>query len=159
MQKISNCLWFDGQSEDAANFYVSVFRGGKITQVMRWPEDGPGSKKGDVLMVSFEIGGQQFHALNAGPSFKPTPGVSFYINCHSQDELDTLWSKLGADGGAAMACGWITDKFGVTWQVVPDVLNGYITDPDAVKAQRAMKAMMGMIKLDFATLTRAYEGR
>ena len=158
MQKISTCLWFDGQAEAAAHFYVSVFKDGKIGPVMRWLEDGPGGRKGDVLMVSFEIEGREFHALNAGPDFKPTPGVSFIVDCHDQDELDRLWGQLGADGGAAMACGWITDRFGVTWQIVPDVLTGYLADPDPVKAQRAMKARMGMVKLDFAALKQAHDG-
>jgi predicted 3-demethylubiquinone-9 3-methyltransferase (glyoxalase superfamily) len=158
MQKITPFLWFNGRAEEAARFYVSVFKDGKIRRVMRWLEDGPGGKKGDVLTVDFEIEGHGFTALNGGPDFKLTPAVSFLVEVHDQQELDRIWGLLGADGGAAMACGWITDKFGLTWQIVPDVLLGYLSDPDPVKAQRSMTAMMSMVKFDFAALKRAHDG-
>jgi predicted 3-demethylubiquinone-9 3-methyltransferase (glyoxalase superfamily) len=158
MRKITPFLWFNGRAEDAARFYVSVFNDGKIRNILRWLEDGPGGKQGDVLTVDFEIEGHAFTAINGGPDFKLTPAVSFLVEVHSQEELDRVWDQLGADGGAPMACGWITDKFGLTWQIVPDVLLGYIGDPDPVKAQRSMKAMMGMIKFDFAALKRAHDG-
>jgi predicted 3-demethylubiquinone-9 3-methyltransferase (glyoxalase superfamily) len=159
MQKITPFLWFDGEAEDAANYYVSLFKGGKINKVFRWQEDGPnGAKRGDVLTVDFEIEAMRFTAMNGGPDFKLTPAVSFLIEVKSQDELDGIWDRIVADGGKAMACGWITDKFGLTWQVCPDTLLGYISDPDPVKAQRSMQAMMSMIKFDFAALKKAHDG-
>ena len=159
MQKITPFLWFDGEAEDAANYYVSLFKGGKINKVFRWQEDSPnGAKKGDVLTVDFEIEAMRFTAMNGGPSFKLTPAVSFLIEVKNQDELDGIWDRVVADGGKPMACGWITDKFGLTWQVCPDTLLGYISDPDPVKAQRSMQAMMSMVKFDFAALKKAHDG-
>jgi predicted 3-demethylubiquinone-9 3-methyltransferase (glyoxalase superfamily) len=157
MQKISPFLWFDRRAEEAAKFYVSVFRNAKLGQVMRWPDDGPGGKKGDVLTIDFEIEGQAFTALNGGPEYQFTPAISLFVNCDTQDELDTLWSKL-LEGGKPVQCGWLTDKFGLSWQIVPEVLGRYMRDPDPVKAQRTMQAMMKMVKLDFAELKRAHDG-
>jgi predicted 3-demethylubiquinone-9 3-methyltransferase (glyoxalase superfamily) len=158
MQKITPFLWFDGVAEEAANYYLSVFAGGEIHQVFRWLEDGPNAKKGDVLTVDFEIEGLRFSAINGGPHFKLTPAVSFLIEVKSQAELDGIWDKLLADGGNAMSCGWITDKFGLTWQVCPDTLLGYLNDPDPQKARRSMQAMMSMVKFDFAALKAAHDG-
>jgi predicted 3-demethylubiquinone-9 3-methyltransferase (glyoxalase superfamily) len=158
VQKITPFLWFNGAAEDAARFYAAIFKGGKVNKILRWQEDGPGGKKGDVLTVEFEIEGHTFTAINGGSSFKLTPAVSFMVSVHDQQELDGLWDKLGADGGAPMACGWITDKFGLTWQIVPDTLLGYISDPDPAKAKRSMDAMMSMVKFDFAALKKAHDG-
>ncbi len=159
MQPITPFLWFNGEAEPAANYYVSLFKGGKINKVFRWPEDSPnGAKKGDVLTVDFEIQGMRFTAMNGGPNYKLSPAVSFLIEVGSQDELDGIWDPMLDDGGATLACGWITDKFGLTWQIVPNTLLGYMSDPDPVKAQRSMKAMMRMIKFDFAALKKAHDG-
>ena len=159
MRKITPFLWFNGEAEAAANYYVALFKGGKINKVLRWQEDSPsGAKKGDVLTVDFEIEAMRFTAINGGPSFKLTPAVSFLIEVRDQAELDALWDTMIADGGKAMACGWITDKFGLTWQVCPDTLLGYISDADPVKAQRSMQAMMSMVKFDFAALKKAHDG-
>ena len=159
MQKITPFLWFNGEAEDAANYYVSLFKGGEIRKVFRWQQDSPsGARTGDVLTVDFEIEGMRFTAINGGPNFKLTPAVSFLIEVKSQDELDGIWDTLVADGATPMACGWITDKFGLTWQICPDTLLGYISDPDPAKAKRSMDAMMGMVKFDFAALKKAHDG-
>ena len=159
MQKITPFLWFNGQAEDAANYYVKVFKRGEIRKIFRWQQDGPGGKKGDVLTVDFEIEGMRFTAINGGPNFKLTPAVSFLIEVKNQAELDGIWDTFVADGGQPMACGWITDKFGLTWQICPDTLLGYISDPDPAKAQRSMQAMMSMVKFDFAALKKAHDGQ
>jgi predicted 3-demethylubiquinone-9 3-methyltransferase (glyoxalase superfamily) len=156
MQKISPCLWFNGNSEEAVNFYVGVFRNARITEVMRHTESSPGPA-GSVLAIQFELDGEAFMALNGGPEFKFTPALSLFIKCDSQEEIDHYWDKL-MDGGESMACGWLTDKFGVTWQIAPRKLLAMLQDPDPVKADRTMKAMMGMIKLDMPALQRAYDG-
>ncbi len=119
--------------------------------------DGPHARKGDVLVVDFEIEGQRFYALNGGPEYKPTPAISFFVNVETQDELDTLWNRL-LEGGAPMACGWLTDRFGVSWQIVPEHLGRFMRDPDVEKARRTTEAMMKMIKLDIAALVRAHDG-
>jgi predicted 3-demethylubiquinone-9 3-methyltransferase (glyoxalase superfamily) len=157
MQKITPFLWFNGKAEAAAEFYVSVFKNTRIVDVMRSGEAGPGPK-GSVLTMTFEIEGQQFIALNGGPQFSFTPAISFFVACHTQEELDGLWDKLLA-GGAALQCGWVTDKYGVSWQIVPAILNDLLRDKDAAKSARVMKAMLGMNKLDIAALEKAYEGR
>ncbi|MFM0327635.1 VOC family protein [Caballeronia glebae] len=156
MQKISPCLWFDGNAEEAANFYLGAFKSARITDIMRHTESSPGTK-GSVLAVLFELEGEDFMALNGGPEYKFTPAISMFIKCESQAEIDHYWDKL-TDGGKPIACGWLTDRFGVTWQIAPARLLKMLQDPDPVKADRTMKAMMGMIKLDIAALDRAYNG-
>jgi two-component system sensor histidine kinase QseC len=156
MQKINTCLWVDGQAEQAVAFYLSVFPKAKAGKVMRWGDVGPGPK-GSVLTASFEIDGQQFTCLNGGPEYKFTPAVSFMIPCDSQQEVDAYWDKLLADGGQPSACGWLTDKFGVSWQVTPVGLMEMLMDKDQARANRVMEAMMQMVKLDIATLKKAYD--
>jgi predicted 3-demethylubiquinone-9 3-methyltransferase (glyoxalase superfamily) len=155
MQKVTPFLWFDGKAEEAARFYTSVFRGGKILDIMRYTEAGP-RPKGEVLTVSFELFGQMFVALNGGPNYSFTPAVSFMIECETQEELDAYWDRL-ADGGKPIQCGWITDKFGLTWQITPSILLPMLQDTDKARATRVTRAMMEMVKLDFAALKRAYE--
>lgn len=156
MQKISPCLWFEGGAEEAVNYYVSVFKSARITEIMRHTESSPGPA-GSVLAILFELEGEDFMALNGGSEFKFTPAISMFIKCETQAEIDHYWDKL-MDGGESMACGWLTDRFGVTWQIAPRRLLKMLQDPDPVKADRTMKAMMGMIKLDIAALDRAYSG-
>ena len=154
MQKITPFLWFDNQAEEAANFYTSIFKNSRITNVMRNGEGWPGPV-GSVLTVDFALEGQPFTALNGGPEFKFTPAISLFVHCKSQAEVDELWSKLLEGGGEADACGWLRDKFGVSWQITPDVLLQYIQDEDPAKAKRAMDAMLGMKKIDIAALEAA----
>jgi len=155
MQKITPFLWFDNNAEEAVKFYTSVFKNSKILKVARYGDAGPGPK-GSVMTVSFQIEGQQFIALNGGPQFKFTEAVSFVVNCETQKEVDEFWEKLSA-GGEKGPCGWLKDKFGLSWQVVPTILDKLIADPDPVKSQRVMKAMLQMKKLDIAALQRAYD--
>jgi len=155
MQKITPFLWFDNNAEEAARFYTSVFKNSKILKVARYGDAGPGPK-GSVMTVSFQIEGQPFVALNGGPQFKFTEAVSFVVNCETQKEVDEFWKKLSA-GGEEGPCGWLKDKFGLSWQVVPTILEKLIADPDPVKSQRVMKAMLKMKKLDIAALQRAYD--
>lgn len=156
MQKITTCLWFDGQAEEAAKFYVSVFKNGRILETAYWGKTGPG-KEGSVLTVLFEIEGQVFLALNGGPDYHFTPAISLSVDCKTQEEVDAYWEKLLA-GGKSMQCGWLTDKFGVSWQIVPDILPRSLADKDRAKADRVLKAMMGMVKLDIAAVEKAAEG-
>jgi len=156
-QKISPCLWFDGKAEEAMKFYMSIFKNAKTVSVMRCGEAGPGPK-GSVLAVTFEIEGQEFIGLNGGPKYNFTPAISMFVKCQTQAEVDDYWEKLLAGGGKPVQCGWLTDKYGVSWQIVPTVLGELLQSKDAEKSQRAMKAMMQMIKLDIAALKRAYEG-
>ena len=156
MQKLVTFLWFDGQAEDAVNFYLSVFPKAKAGKVLRWGDVGPGPK-GSVLTASFELAGQEFTALNGGPQYKFTPAVSFMIPCDTQQEVDDYWSKLLAGGGQPSACGWLTDRFGVSWQVTPVGLQEMLMDKDQAKANRVMEAMMKMVKLDIAVLKCAYD--
>jgi predicted 3-demethylubiquinone-9 3-methyltransferase (glyoxalase superfamily) len=158
MQKITPCLWFDGQGEEAAKFYVSIFPDSRIVDVMRWGEGGM-RPKGTVLTVDFELQGQSFMALNGGPEYKFNPAISMSIDCKNQEEVDRYWSRLLEGGGAEVQCGWLTDKFGVSWQVVPSVLPKYLKDPDTAKADRVMAAMMKMVKLDVAAIQKAYDGK
>ena len=158
MQKISPCLWFDGKAEEAMNFYMSVFKNGKVVNVMRYGDAGPGPK-GSVLAVTFELDGQEFIALNGGPQFQFTPAISMFVKCQTQAEVDDYWEKLLAGGGKPMQCGWLTDKYGVSWQIVPTVLGDMLQSKDAAKSQRAMQAMMKMVKLDIAALKKAFEGQ
>lgn len=154
MPKLRSFLWFNGQAEEAARFYTSVFRGGKILDIMRYGDAGP-RPKGEVLTVSFELFGQVFVALNGGAQYNFTPAVSFMVECETQEELDAYWDKL-ADGGKPIQCGWISDKFGVTWQITPSILLPMIQDKDSARAARVTRAMMEMVKLDFAKLQAAY---
>ncbi len=156
MQKITPFLWFDGQAEEAANFYVSIFKNSAVTNVTRYGDAGPGPE-GDVMWVSFQLDGQEFHALNGGSHFSFTPATSFFVNCDTQHEVDHFWEKL-TEGGKEIQCGWLTDKFGVTWQIVPTILGKMIQDDDKAKSKRAMEAMMGMVKFDISELQRAYDG-
>jgi predicted 3-demethylubiquinone-9 3-methyltransferase (glyoxalase superfamily) len=152
----TTCLWFDGRAEEVAQHYTSIFRDGKIGLVSRYTEAGPGTA-GEVLAVQFEINGQRFMGLNGGPQYTFSPAISFQVHCRDQEEVDYYWERLG-EGGQEVACGWVTDKFGVSWQVVPDALVEMISDPDPEKATRATQAMLSMTKFDIAALRRAYEG-
>jgi len=156
MQKITPCLWFDGRAEEAMRFYTSIFKNSKVGAVTRYGEGMPG-KKGSVMTATFEIEGQEFMGLNGGPDFKFSEAISFVVNCKTQEELDYYWGKL-LEGGAPSQCGWLKDKFGVSWQVVPTVLPEMLKSGDAAKTQRVMEAIMKMVKLDIKTLTEAYEG-
>jgi predicted 3-demethylubiquinone-9 3-methyltransferase (glyoxalase superfamily) len=155
MQKISPFLWFDNRAEEAMNFYTSIFKNSKVLAVTRYGDAGPGPK-GTVMTASFLLDGQEFVALNGGPEYKFTPAISFVVNCESQQEVDELWEKLSA-GGREDQCAWLQDKFGVSWQIVPTILVKLLSDPDPIKAQRVMAAMMKMKKIDIAALKRAYE--
>ena len=157
MQKITPFLWFDNQAEEAANFYVSVFKNSKILSVTRYGDTGPGPK-GSVMVASFELDGQKFNALNGGPIFKFTEAISLVVNCESQAEVDHFWEKLTADGGQEVQCGWLKDKYGLSWQIVPTILVELLQDKDPDKSQRVMKAMMKMVKMDIDTLKRASAG-
>jgi len=159
MSKISPCLWFDGEAEEAAKFYVSLLPNSKIETVQKNPVDSPAGKAGTVLVVEFTLAGQRFMALNGGMRYDYTPAVSFKVDCEDQAEVDRLWEALCANGGAAVRCGWLRDRFGVSWQIVPTALPRYLGGPDRAGAQRAMAAMLGMVKLDIEGLRRAYEGK
>jgi predicted 3-demethylubiquinone-9 3-methyltransferase (glyoxalase superfamily) len=152
----TTCLWFDGQAEEAAQHYLSIFKDGKLGRTVRYTETGPGTP-GSVLTVEFEVNGQKFVGLNGGPEFTFNEAISFQIHCADQEEVDYYWNRL-SEGGQEIQCGWVKDKFGVSWQVVPDVLLGMISDSDPEKAKRATDAMMSMVKLDIATLQKAYAG-
>jgi two-component system sensor histidine kinase QseC len=157
MQKISICLWFNGQAEEAMNFYLSIFKNAKATDVLRWGDVGPGPK-GSVLTCSFELDGREFVALNGGPEYQFTPAISLVVNCETQAEVDHHWNKL-LEGGKAVQCGWLTDKFGISWQVTPTMLPRLLMDKDTAKANRVMAAMMKMVKLDIAALQQAADAR
>lgn len=158
MSKITPCLWFNGDAEAAANFYVSLLPGSRIDRVFRSPLDWPSGKAGDVLTVEFTLGGQPYLALNGGDNFKFTPAVSFQIHTADQAETDRLWAAILANGGREMGCSWITDRWGLAWQIVPRRLTELMQDPDPARAQRAMAAMMEMVKIDVAALERAAAG-
>ncbi|EFL28550.1 MULTISPECIES: VOC family protein [Streptomyces] len=153
----TTCLWFDGQAEEAAQHYVSIFKDGKLGRTVRYSEAGPGTP-GSVLTVDFEVNGQKFVGLNGGPEFTFNEAISFQIHCADQEEVDYYWNRLLEGGGQEIQCGWVKDKFGVSWQVVPEVLLEMIADSDPAKAKRAMDAMMPMVKLDIAALQKAYAG-
>jgi predicted 3-demethylubiquinone-9 3-methyltransferase (glyoxalase superfamily) len=155
MHKIRPFLWFDGKAEEAARFYIAIFANSRIVEVMRYGNAGPGPP-GSVMSVTFELEGEEFVALNGGPQFSFTPAISFFVSCETQAEVDALWDRLVA-GGQPQRCGWLTDKFGLTWQIVPKVLGEMLQDPDAGKSARVMRAMLGMVKLDIAALRNAYE--
>ena len=154
MQKISPFLWFDSNAEEAANFYVSIFKDSKILKIARYGEGGPGPA-GSVMVVNFQIEGQDFIALNGGPLFKFTEAISFVINCQTQEEVDHYWNKLAAGGGQESQCGWLKDKYGLSWQVTPTILGELLADKNQKTAQRVMQAMLQMKRIDIAALKRA----
>jgi predicted 3-demethylubiquinone-9 3-methyltransferase (glyoxalase superfamily) len=155
MQKITPFLWFDGKAEEAMNFYTSIFKNSKIGSVTRYGEEGPGPK-GTVMTATFQLAGQEFMALNGGPQFTFSPAISFFVNCETQEEVDELWEKL-SEGGEKNRCGWLTDRFGVSWQIVPSALGVMLRDKDAAKSRRVMRAMLQMDKIDIERLRRAYD--
>lgn len=156
MQKITTFLWFDDRAEEAANFYVSIFRNSKIGRISRYGEAGPGPK-GSVMVVTFQLEGQEFMALNGGPHYKFTPAISLVVNCTTQQEVDELWEKLLA-GGEPSRCGWLTDKYGLSWQIVPRAIDELLSDLDPAKSKRVMEALLQMTKLDIEALKRAHGG-
>jgi predicted 3-demethylubiquinone-9 3-methyltransferase (glyoxalase superfamily) len=158
MQKITPFLWFDNQAEEAANFYISIFKNSKLGAISRYGDAGPGPK-GSVIVANFTIDGQEFSALNGGPMFRFTEAVSFVVHCDSQDEIDYYWDKLIAGGGKPSQCGWLKDKFGLSWQIVPTALTTLMTGPDTEKSNRVMQALLKMTKLDLPTLQRAHDGK
>jgi predicted 3-demethylubiquinone-9 3-methyltransferase (glyoxalase superfamily) len=153
MQKITPFLWFDDKAEEAANFYISIFKNSKMGGITRYGEAGPGPK-GTAMSVTFQLEGQEFFALNGGPHYKFTPAISLFVDCKSQEEVDELWEKLSA-GGRKDRCGWLTDKFGLSWQIIPSVLGELLNDKDADKSQRVMKAMLKMDKIEIEALKQA----
>jgi predicted 3-demethylubiquinone-9 3-methyltransferase (glyoxalase superfamily) len=159
MQKITPCLWFDDKAEEAATFYTSIFKNSKIVKIARYGEAGAevsGRPKGTVMTVTFHLEEQEFMALNGGPQFKFTEAISFVVNCQTQEEVDEYWEKL-SDRGQEVQCGWLKDKYGLLWQIVPTILEEMLNDPDPKKAERVMKAMLQMKKIDIKGLKRAYE--
>jgi predicted 3-demethylubiquinone-9 3-methyltransferase (glyoxalase superfamily) len=155
MQKITPYLWFDDNAEEAVNFYMSVFKNAKIGTVLRYGDAGPGPK-GQILTITFELEGLEFVALNGGPQFKFTEAISLFVNCETQAEVDELWEKLAA-GGEVQQCGWLKDKYGLSWQIIPKTLLDLMQDKDEAKAQRVVSAMLKMTKIDMAALRQAYE--
>jgi predicted 3-demethylubiquinone-9 3-methyltransferase (glyoxalase superfamily) len=155
MQKITPFLWFDGKAEEAARFYVSIFKNSRIVGMSRYGEQGPGPK-GSVMVVTFELDGQEFCALNGGPQFSFSPAVSFVVNCQTQQEVDAMWEKL-SENGEKQRCGWVKDKYGVSWQIVPSALPKMLQGADAEKSNRVINAIMQMNKLEIEGLRRAYE--
>jgi predicted 3-demethylubiquinone-9 3-methyltransferase (glyoxalase superfamily) len=156
MQKITPFLWFDGQAEEAMNFYTSIFKNSKIGRVTRYGATGPGPK-GTVMSATFQLNGQDFMALNGGPQFKFTEAISLFVNCETQEEVDELWEKLSV-GGKKDRCGWLKDKFGLSWQIIPRALGEMLGDKDPEKSKRVMQAMLQMDKIDTKTLKQAYDG-
>jgi len=157
MQKISSCLWFDTQAEEAAKFYVSVFENSRILNISHYGENMP-MPAGTVLTVDFELDGVRFMALNGGPQFKFTEAVSFVVSCKSQEEIDELWRKLTA-GGSEVQCGWLKDRYGLSWQIVPEAMEDWLKSDDDAGKQRMLQAIEGMVKLDIAALKRAFDGK
>lgn len=156
MKKITTCLWFDGRAEEAADFYISIFEDSRIIEVARYGDEGPGTP-GEAMTVQFELGDSEFTALNGGPGFTFNEAISFMVPCANQSEVDRYWDSL-SDGGEESQCGWLKDRFGVSWQIIPDRLGQLLGGSDPEGAQRAMQAMLGMQKLDIAALEKAYEG-
>jgi predicted 3-demethylubiquinone-9 3-methyltransferase (glyoxalase superfamily) len=154
MQKITPSLWFDKQAEEAVNFYISIFKNSRITSVTRYGEAGPGPN-GSVMTVTFEIEGQAFMAINGGPYYTFSPAISFLVNCKTQEEVDELWEKISV-GGEVVQCGWLKDKYGISWQIVPTILGELLNDPDPVKSQKVMKAMLQMKKISIEDLQKAH---
>ena len=157
-QKITPFLWFNDNAEEAMNFYVSIFRNSKVISVSRWADGGAGPK-GSVMTTTFELEGQPFIALNGGPHFKFTEAISLFVSCETQEEVDDLWSKITAGGGAPSQCGWLKDKFGLSWQIIPTLLMELMGDKDPAKAKRVTEAMLRMQKIDIAQLKAAHQGR
>jgi predicted 3-demethylubiquinone-9 3-methyltransferase (glyoxalase superfamily) len=157
MQKITPCLWYDNQAEEAVEFYVSLFKNSKITNISRYSDAGPGVP-GSVMVVAFQLEGLDFIALNGGPVYHFTEAISLSVDCESQAEVDTLWEKL-SEGGEKSQCGWLKDRYGLSWQIVPREMVQMMSDPDPVKAQRVTQAMLQMTKLDIAKAREAYEGK
>ncbi len=157
MQKITPFLWFNDKAEEAMRFYVSIFKNSKVGSISRYGDAGPGPK-GTVMVATFELEGQAFIALNGGPQFTFSPAISFVVNCQTQKEVDDFWEKLSA-GGQTQQCGWLTDRYGLSWQIVPTILGELMQDKDPEKSGRVMKAMLQMTKIDIEGLKRAYEGR
>ena len=155
MQKITPFLWFDGNAEEAMNFYTSIFKNSKIGRITRYGDAGPGPK-GAVMSGTFQLDGQEFMALNGGPQFKFTEAISFFVNCETQEEVDELWEKL-SDGGQKSRCGWLKDKYGLSWQIIPSALGKMLGDKDPEKSQRVMKAILQMDKIDIKRLEQAYK--
>jgi predicted 3-demethylubiquinone-9 3-methyltransferase (glyoxalase superfamily) len=155
VQKITPCLWFDGNAEEAMNFYASIFKDAKVGRITRYGEAGPGPK-GTVMSTTFRLNGQEFMALNGGPQFTFSPAISFFVNCETQEEVDELWEKL-SEGGEKQRCGWLRDKYGVSWQIIPSALGEMLQDEDAEKSKRVMNAMLEMDRIDIKSLTQAYE--
>ena len=155
LQRITPFLWFDSQAEEAAKFYVSIFKNSKIGRVSRYGDAGPGPK-GSVMSATFQLEGQDFYALNGGPQFKFTPAISLFVNCETQQEVDDLWTKLSA-GGREDQCGWLQDKYGLSWQIIPTALGKMLGDKDPAKASRVMQAMLKMKKIDVKGLQQAYD--
>jgi predicted 3-demethylubiquinone-9 3-methyltransferase (glyoxalase superfamily) len=155
MQKITPFLWFDGKAEEAMNFYVSVVKNSKVVSVSRYGEGSPG-QKGTVMSATFELAGQRFIALNGGPQFTFSPAISFLINCETQEEVDQLWEKL-SDGGKKERCGWLKDKYGLSWQIIPSALGQMLGDKDPAKSRKVMQAMLQMDKIDIRGLKEAYD--
>ena len=161
MKGITTCLWFDNQAEAAARFYTSVFKHSKLGSITKYGDAGSqasGRPKGSTMTVEFELAGQKFLGLNGGPEFKFSEAISFVVNCEDQKEVDDYWTKLTSGGGSESVCGWLKDRFGLSWQVTPTVLNEMLTDEDPEKAERVMAALMHMRKIDLAALEAAYEG-
>jgi predicted 3-demethylubiquinone-9 3-methyltransferase (glyoxalase superfamily) len=159
MQKITPCLWFDDKAEEAVTFYTSIFKNSKIMNIARYGEAGAeisGRPQGTVMSMTFQLEGQEFMALNGGPQFKFTEAISFVVNCQTQEEVDEYWEKL-SDGGQEVQCGWLKDKYGLSWQIVPTILGEMLNDPDPKKAERVMNAMLQMKKIDIKGLKQAYE--
>ena len=155
MQKISPFLWFNDNAEEAMNFYVSIFKNAKILGVARYGDAGPGPK-GTVMAGTFQLEGQEFQALNGGPKYAFTPAISLFVNCETQQEVDELWQKL-VEGGQESQCGWLTDRFGLSWQIIPSILRKLLSDKDPRKSQSVMKAMLQMVKIDIKGLQQAYD--
>ncbi|KTC95152.1 VOC family protein [Legionella feeleii] len=158
MQHIAPCLWFDNQAEEAAHFYTSIFKNSKILRLSYYGDAGAevsGKPKGSIMTVTFQLEGQQFIALNGGPDFKFSPAISLFVSCESQEEIDDLWNNLSADG-ETVQCGWLQDKYGISWQIVPTILVDFLNDPDTEKSEQVMKAMLKMKKLDMQALKKAY---
>ncbi len=155
MQKITPFLWFNDKAEEAMNFYVSIFKNSKVGTVTRYGDAGPGPK-GSVMSATFQLAGQDFYALNGGPQFTFTPAISFFVNCETQQEVDELWDKL-SEGGRKDRCGWLQDKYGLSWQIIPTTLSAMLRDKDPAKANRVMQAMLQMSKIDIARLRQAYD--
>ncbi len=156
-QKITTHLWFNGNAEEAVTQYVALFPDSRVVQVNRWGEGGHGPK-GTVLNMVFELAGQRFMALNGGPQYKFTPAISLFVSCETQEEVDRLWDGLLAGGGKPTQCGWLDDRFGVSWQIIPKALMELMSDPDPARSGRVMQAMLGMVKIDIAGLRRAHAG-